>query len=202
MAAASGYVLAGGRSTRMGRDKALLAWQGSTLLETALSKIAALGIECAILSGNPAYARYGRLVPDCAGYSGPLAGIEAALLDADNRLTMILPVDMPYLPTVLLQLMLERARETGAALTMPMQQGRAQPLVAVLSPAMLAPLTESIRQGAKAVYRTLVECAADSLDIFSVEHLEAVGQLELQQHSALFANLNAPEDWPINVPIP
>jgi molybdopterin-guanine dinucleotide biosynthesis protein A len=186
----------------MGRDKALIAWREGTLLETALHNIEALGIESAILSSNTAHARFGRLIPDRAGYSGPLAGIEAALHDAGARFALILPVDMPYLPVALLKLMLERASETNAVLTLPTEQGRAQPLVAVLSPRMLVPLTDAIQQGAKAVYQTLVECAGGSLDIFSIEHMEAAGQLELLQHPTLFANLNTLEDWPNPVAIP
>jgi molybdopterin-guanine dinucleotide biosynthesis protein A len=97
-----GYVLAGGRSSRMGRDKALLPLAGKTLVEHAVTKLQRLCAKVSVLSGNPELAAYAPLVPDNFGGSGPLGGIEAALLDSEFAWNLILPVDMPFLPTKLL----------------------------------------------------------------------------------------------------
>lgn len=97
-----GYVLAGGRSSRMGQDKALLPLAGKPLVEHAVTKLRRLCAKVSVLSGNPELAAYGPLVADNFGGSGPLGGIEAALLDSEFAWNLILPVDMPFLPTRLL----------------------------------------------------------------------------------------------------
>lgn len=97
-----GYVLAGGRSSRMGRDKALLMLAGKPLVERAVTKLKRVCAKVSVLSGNPELAVYGPLVADNFVGSGPLGGIEAALLDSEFAWNLILPVDMPFLPTRLL----------------------------------------------------------------------------------------------------
>ncbi len=98
-----GYVLAGGRSSRMGRDKALLTLAGKPLVEHAVKKLQRLCAKVSVLSGNSELAAYGQLVPDNLASCGPLGGIEAALLDSEFAWNLILPVDMPFVPTRLLE---------------------------------------------------------------------------------------------------
>jgi molybdopterin-guanine dinucleotide biosynthesis protein A len=86
----------------MGRDKALLPLAGKPLVERAVTKLQSLCSKVSVLSGNPELAGYGPLVPDNFGGSGPLGGIEAALLDSEFAWNLILPVDMPFVPTRLL----------------------------------------------------------------------------------------------------
>ena len=98
-----GYVLAGGKSSRMGRDKALLTLAGKPLVEHAVTKLGRLCAKVSVLSGNAELAGYAPLVADNFVGSGPLGGIEAALLDSEFAWNLILPVDMPFLPTKLLR---------------------------------------------------------------------------------------------------
>lgn len=98
-----GYVLAGGRSSRMGRDKALLPLAGKPLVERAARKLQRLCAKVRVLSGNSELAVYAPLVRDNFADSGPLGGIEAALLDSELAWNLILPVDMPFVPTRLLE---------------------------------------------------------------------------------------------------
>ena len=93
-----GYVLAGGKSSRMGTSKALLQLGGRALVERAVSKLARLCPDVKILGSDPLLARYASLVPDVHMDCGPLGGIEAALLDSRHDWNLILPVDVPFLP--------------------------------------------------------------------------------------------------------
>jgi molybdopterin-guanine dinucleotide biosynthesis protein A len=97
-----GYVLAGGRSSRMRHDKAMLQLDGRPLVEHAVVKLNRLCAKVSILGSGPALERYAPTVTDnFAGY-GPLGGIEAALRESEYAWNLILPVDMPFLPTRLL----------------------------------------------------------------------------------------------------
>jgi len=97
----AGVVLAGGRSTRMGQDKAELIYRGRTLLTHMLARLQVCGAQPIVISGPP---RAGHItLPDQRPGLGPLGGIHAALCGlADaleiNRL-LIVPVDMPALST-------------------------------------------------------------------------------------------------------
>ena len=96
-----GVVLAGGLSSRMGRDKALLSWRGRPLLEHQLDVLRQAGADEVRVSGSREdYAGVADSVPQ-AGPLGGLAGIAQAL-PGDAEL-LVIPVDMPLLQPGLLQ---------------------------------------------------------------------------------------------------
>src|SRR6266702_770498 len=98
----SGYVLAGGRSSRMGRDKALLQLAGKPLIEHAVAKLRRVCSDVHILSSNSALVPYAPLIPDTHPGCGPIGGMEAALTHTRHDWNLFLPVDLPFLPTAYL----------------------------------------------------------------------------------------------------
>ena len=98
----SGYVLAGGRSSRMGTDKALLQLAGKPLIAHAVAKLRRICTDVHILSPNPALAAYAPLVPDLHPSCGPVGGMEAALAHSTHDWSLILAVDLPFLPAAIL----------------------------------------------------------------------------------------------------
>ncbi len=106
----TGIVLAGGRSSRMGRDKALLAWRGRPLLEHQIDTLRAAGIHTVHVSGDrPDYQGIADTTPH-AGPLGGLAGIAARLPDTQ---LIVIPVDMPHLDATLLKRLCDARAETG-----------------------------------------------------------------------------------------
>lgn len=97
-----GYVLAGGQSSRMGRDKAFLELAGKPLILHAVVKLRRVCVDVNILGSNPALDAYAPLVKDVHPGCGPLGGMEAALLHSQHDWNMFLPVDVPFLPTAYL----------------------------------------------------------------------------------------------------
>jgi molybdopterin-guanine dinucleotide biosynthesis protein A len=113
------FVLAGGQSARMGRDKTLLEINGRPLVEHALDLLRNLDLNPRICGSRPDLARFAPVVPDNFPRSGPLAGIEAALAVSDTELNLFVPVDLPGLRREFLHWMLtraERSREASASL--------------------------------------------------------------------------------------
>ena len=122
MTARPAFVLAGGLSSRMGRDKAGLAWQGGTLLDNALSLLVRAGFTPAVAGLRVPVACGVPVLTDRFEDIGPLGGIEAALSSLELQASgaamhpapaLFIPVDLPLLSLDLLQVMWERAMVTG-----------------------------------------------------------------------------------------
>ena len=97
----TGIVLAGGLSSRMGRDKASLPWGDSDLLHTVLDRLAPVCSELIVISNvlrtisRPDVRQMADYYPQC----GPLAGMQAGLLAAKNEVSFFVACDMPFLCT-------------------------------------------------------------------------------------------------------
>ncbi|MBZ5522625.1 MAG: molybdenum cofactor guanylyltransferase [Acidobacteriia bacterium] len=183
----TGFVLAGGKSSRMGRDKALLELDGATLAERTCDLLAHVCGKAAILGAPELYGHLGECYPDIYTDCGPLAGIHVALLNSQTRLNFITAVDTPFLSEEFLAYVLQRAAGSQAAVTVPEIAGYVQPLCAVYTPAFL-PVAEAALRGG--LYKIV--------PLFSeVESLVLTGD-ELKRFaldSGMFDNLNTPEDY-------
>jgi molybdenum cofactor guanylyltransferase len=106
-----GVVLAGGRSRRMGRDKALLEWQGLTLLDHAIARFKDAGCVRTIVSGDrPEHGGLQDAYPD----SGPLGGLHAAGRACQGCRLVVVAVDMPKLPALWLRMLAQHESPIGA----------------------------------------------------------------------------------------
>ena len=106
-----GVVLAGGLSSRMGHDKAMLPWHGRPLIEHQIALLQAAGVDTVHVSGDrPDYQGIADPVPH-AGPLGGIAGIAAACNDGE---LLIVPVDMPRLQPALLQRLLDASTPSGS----------------------------------------------------------------------------------------
>jgi len=196
------FILAGGQSTRMGRDKALIEFHGRPLIEHALAKLRALGFAPAIAGNRPDLVRYAPIVPDNYSGSGPLGGIEAALAASDQDLSLFLPVDLPMLPIEFLRWMYLRAEQTAALATIPCLQGRPQPLCAVYHRAMLTHARAAFAVGDAKVMRAVERASAatgSAIDAFDIEAIAASltpasAWPEVPPVHRWFQNLNTPSD--------
>lgn len=96
-----GVVLAGGLSSRMGRDKALLSWQGRPLIEHQLAVLREAGVDEVLVSGERA--AYGGIA-DALPQAGPLGGLAGvARAEPGETDVLVVPVDMPLLSADLLR---------------------------------------------------------------------------------------------------
>src|SRR5438128_3541914 len=143
----TGFAVAGGRSQRMGSDKALLPWAGTTLLAHTLARLRAVCAEVGILSG--AQIRYGdQGVPvhaDVVREAGPLGGVHAGLLNLRAPLGLFLAVDTPLIPPALLGALVAAA--AGFDAVVPVVGGWPEPLCAVYRGTCLEPVQRRLEAG-------------------------------------------------------
>ena len=182
----SAFVLAGGKSSRMGRDKAFLPWGNETLLAKALKLASGVAASVSIVGDPKKYASYGSVVEDVYRNRGPLGGIHAALASSATELNLILALDLPLIQLQLLQCLVSLADETGATVTIPRAGNHWQPLCAVYRREFAGIADESLRHGKNRI---------DPL--FAAVKTRVLLDQELVERgfsSAMFRNLNTPEE--------
>ena len=98
-----GFVLAGGKSARMGRDKALLPFHRRPMVEIAVQKLRSFCATVSIAGNREDLARFAPVVQETRREAGPGAGIEAGLWACAQPWALFLPVDVPLVPASLLR---------------------------------------------------------------------------------------------------
>jgi len=183
----SACILAGGRSTRMGTDKAFVPLNGRTLLARALDLARQVTSDVRIVGDRKKFAPFAPVVEDQFPGCGPLAGIHAALRSSHSDLNVILAVDTPFVSLALLQHLITRARNCPSALvTVPRANGGWQPLCAVYRRLFAAAAEQALAQGRYKI---------DAL--FREASVEQIGEEELETAGfslRIFQNVNTPEE--------
>ena len=129
----AGFVLTGGASRRMGRDKALLEYRGVALAAWVAARVEAAAGRVSLVGGGERYVHLGYPVLEerFAG-SGPLSGIEAALRQGGAEWSLIVACDMAGVRTEWLSELLQAAEDSGRqAVYACRRDGRMEPLCAV-----------------------------------------------------------------------
>jgi molybdopterin-guanine dinucleotide biosynthesis protein A len=184
-----GIVLAGGASSRMGRDKARLALPGGTLPALAARRLAAVCAEVAVADGGRALLPGLPTLADGPG-RGPAAGILGAAAAYSGRPLLVLACDLPRVPAGLLA---ELARPASADWTVPRGPGGLEPLCALYGPAALAALGRRVERGLLALHRLIDEPFSEKP--LAVRVLEGDDLAQFGDPAEIFLNLNTPEDW-------
>jgi molybdenum cofactor guanylyltransferase len=148
--AAAGIVLAGGRSSRMGRAKAALEWHGSTLLQRTTALLArTVGGPVLVVAAPgqelPDLPPGVEVVADPVEGQGPMRGLATGLAALDGRGTVafVCSTDLPFLHPALIRRVLREFADPGADVVMPVARGHRQPLAAGYRTA-LVPLIEKL----------------------------------------------------------
>jgi len=176
----SAIVLAGGRSTRMGVDKASVRVGGRRLLDRVLSVLADLFDDVVVVGRGPdALAPAGvRFVEDETPGLGPLGGLHTGLGVIRNPRALTVGCDMPFLTAEVVHELLEQ--DGAADATVAHLEGRAQPLLAVYA-----------RRVRPTVARLL---ASNDRSLMALLRTLNVHYVDIQAHSRACLSINTPED--------
>ena len=127
----TGLVLAGGRSSRFGRDKLAERLDGRTLLESAIEGVTPGSTEILVVAAPdaaPDLPAGARLVHDPVAFEGPLAGVAAGLRAARESIVLVVGGDMPTLVGAVIDSMLAALDVAGVQAAVLEHEGRARPL--------------------------------------------------------------------------
>jgi molybdopterin-guanine dinucleotide biosynthesis protein A len=136
-------VQAGGKSSRMGEDKALIRLGGIPLIERVLTRIDGLADEILITTNRPETLAHLnlRMAGDEVPGAGALHGLKTALSAARGEVVLILSCDTPFVSRELLEHLLDRAHE--ADVIVPKHGDKYEPLQAVYNRARCLPAVEA-----------------------------------------------------------
>ncbi len=195
-------VLCGGRSSRMGRDKAAIEFAGATLLQRTVTAVAEVASEVVLVRapGQPLPAVTAScpiaVVEDAIEGQGPLHGMATGLAAAHGARCLVVGVDMPFLQPALLRLLLDRLTagiEAGSRWVVPIADGRPQSLCSAIARDALPVLRSHIEAGDRApmaiaadlglirlpedVWRAADPAGLSFVDVDTPEALEAARRL-------------------------
>lgn len=180
-------VQAGGKSSRMGEDKALIRLAGIPLIERVLGRIDGLADEILITTNRPETLTHLnlRMAPDEVPGAGALHGLKTALSAAQGDVVLVLSCDTPFVSRELLEHLLNRAHE--ADVIVPKHGDKYEPLQAVYNSAHCLPALEAALESDK---RRMVS-------FFPKVHILPIEEpvlTELDPSGLSFFNINTPAD--------
>jgi molybdopterin-guanine dinucleotide biosynthesis protein A len=181
------FILAGGKSTRMGADKAFVDYEGRTLLARALDLARSVTPEVRIVGSHEKFAPFAPVVEDIFRDCGPLGGIHAALRASSTELNLMLAVDTPFVSWAFVQYLITQARCTPEAVAVVPRDGDGwQPLCGVYR-----------REFAEAAESALSSGRNRIGGLFDTVRTRAIEPEELESAGfsrAIFRNLNTPAE--------
>ena len=186
--AVHGFVLAGGRSVRMGQDKALLQFGGRPMVEIAVEKLREFCAEVWIAGSREDLRGFAPVVCDERDDAGPAGGIEAGLQAGGEDWAMFVPVDVPLIPGELLRRWAEAVMERGVRASYLRCGEGLHPALCMLHQNCLPVFRAALESGERSLLRIF---AALGNELWVAEVAEVATGME---RADWFANLNTPQE--------
>ena len=162
----NGFVLAGGKSSRMGSDKGLMDFKGKSLISYSIEALLPICHSVTIISNNP---RYGdleySLQEDLIKNKGPLAGIYTGLVCSETEKNIFLSCDTPFLSSSLLSYLIDQSTNYDAVI--PFHQHQAHPLIALYTKNCQRIFKERIQQNKLKVKDAIELVKTNKVDLSS-----------------------------------
>jgi molybdopterin-guanine dinucleotide biosynthesis protein A len=183
-----GFILVGGKSRRMGSDKARLQWAGKPLALRAAELLAPHVRDVTLLGQTERYADLGLTVlPDAWPDRGPLGAICTGLLNASCEWSIFLACDLPLLSDRVIRLIAAHAINTNSDAVVPHIFGGWQPLCAAYRSSCRVAFEKALDEGRLSIQNLLREIKVDAL----TPEIMANAGIDSNE----FANINTPQDW-------
>jgi molybdopterin-guanine dinucleotide biosynthesis protein A len=184
----AGFILAGGESSRMGHDKALLELNGAALVVRTARLVETVTGTPAIVGAPERLGGLGfTVIPDDWPGAGPLGGIATALHITSASWNLIVACDLPYLTRAWLENLVAMALASAADAVLPMNERGAEPLCAMYQKKCQPVIRAALERGTRKVTDGLVGLRLKSITPAEWKAFDSDG--------LLFKNMNSPADY-------
>ena len=181
----SAAIMAGGKSKRMGQDKAWIELDGEPLIRRVANVLAQVADEVIVVANDPKYATLGlRVVPDRFPDGGALGGIATGVSAATHDRVLVAACDMPFLSAEVWRVLLDHRYE--ADVVIPKIGGEFETLHALYTKACVAPMERALAAGKMRV-----------ISFFDEVRVQPIEERELRIADPTlrsFTNVNTPEE--------
>jgi molybdenum cofactor guanylyltransferase len=181
----TGFVLAGGRSLRMGRDKAQIPWGSGTMLSSAVVQMKQVTSHVFIVGALETQNARAPVLADTTPGLGPMGGIHAALTHSETEWNLVLAVDLPLITADFLATIVKHCGGATVAVV-PKVHGQLQPLCAAYHRAILPEVERALASGELSIHRLL--------ERLSTRIIEEADLITGGFHPGMLLNVNTPED--------
>jgi molybdopterin-guanine dinucleotide biosynthesis protein A len=180
----NGYILAGGKSSRMGTDKGLLLFKGKAMIQHVIEQMQPVFDNLVIVSNNPEYEKFGlEVIPDLIKNIGPAGGIYTALKHSETKLNFLVSCDMPFVTKGAIDFVFKNRNESQIVLLE--NQGKLEPLFGIYAKDCEAVWWQLIQQNTIKLQEMVSHF---ELNIIPVENKEIFEE-------TFFKNINTKEDF-------
>jgi len=180
----SGFILAGGKSLRMGTDKALLMIANEPLLGRMIHLLQPVCGSVAICGQNENYSVFNlEMVPDLISGIGPIAGFYSALKHSKTDWNLLISVDTPFLDEEFFELLISEIGDSDCII--PQHNSGVEPLAGLYHKRIIPEIEKMIEKNDYKLMNLLARVNAYYLDCNTL----------IKKHPRLFMNLNRMEDY-------
>ncbi len=178
------YVLAGGKSSRMGKDKALMQFRGKRMIQHVLNAIAPLKIPIKIVANTDEYNKLGyEVFKDIVEAKGPMGGILTAMHHTQASYIIVISCDIPFLTTMLLRQLVEGIEDYN--IIIPQSKGRLHPLCCIIKTSLKAEIEKRVGNN-----------QLKMLELIQDTHSKIVNVDDsMSDREDLLYNINTPEEF-------
>ena len=177
------FVLAGGKSSRMGSDKGLIEFKGKKMIEHVLDSVNKVAV-ASIISNNDEYRQFGKPVwPDIYKNCGPLGGIHSALNNSNADWNLVVSCDLPFMTSDFLFFLLKQIKMHDGKTRVPVHDSQAEPLCALYHRSCITEIEKLILKKELKMQNALPKLNTAYVDV----------PAEFNS-SVLFRNINSPAD--------
>jgi molybdopterin-guanine dinucleotide biosynthesis protein A len=179
----TGIILAGGKSSRMGTDKAFIRFKGKMLIEYPITLLKPICNEILISANSEEYRCFGFDVvyDEFPGY-GPVGGIFSSLSHSSNEWNFVTGCDTPNLSNQIITRLL--AESEGYDCVVPEYGGKLEPLAALYNKKCMPKFAEGINEGQLSLRKVLHQLNCHYVDVADLT----------ESNPVLFSNFNTPAD--------
>jgi len=187
MTSCTGFITAGGQSSRMGTDKAWLLLDGKPMIEHVINALAPATDALAIIANSEAFSKFGfEVFSDSQSGVGPLEAIRTALANSHTSRVLLVGCDLPFVTTELFKLLLSVDSDDYAIVPIG-KDGRQEPLCAIYDNRALPTVSGLINEGHRKI--------SILFDHVSTRYVPFEQINSLPGSELFFENINTPDDY-------
>lgn len=158
------FILAGGKSSRMGTDKGFAVLEGKTFISRISAVVSQQFPDLIIITNNNNYDNLGfRVMGDIIPEQGPIGGIYTGLINSDSEINLFVSCDIPLITPELISFLVSKYKNQNALVVK--HQNGIEPLCGIYSKNISSTLLQLIEEKKLSMHNALNKISADTIDI-------------------------------------